>query len=78
MFMRKLGGMAIRYLTTSEAAARCGITVSTWNRYKTPPEDAITGKIKGYLPQTVDEWNARRPGQGNKKDPRWNLPEEYR
>lgn len=67
----------IRYLSTGEFAVRIGVQRSTLNRYKLPLCDAEIGDVRGWLPQTVDEWTARRPG---KRPPRsgedWNLPPE--
>ena len=62
----------IRYLTRSELAYRIGVLPDTLNKYKLPEPDAIFGDRKGYLPATVDQWNATRPGRGrwgSRKDP---------
>lgn len=77
----------IVYLPIPEFAARIGVHKGTLNRYKLPPVDAAIGSYvdgeyhafyKGYLPQTIDDWEARRPGRG--QVPRgaedWNLPPE--
>jgi len=29
-----------------------------------PPHDAEIGNRKGWLPETIDRWNASRPGRG--------------
>lgn len=55
----------IRYLGRSQLAERIGVKKDTLNRYKLPKPDAVTGNQFGWLPRTVDEWNARRPGRGN-------------
>lgn len=57
-----------RYLTRSELAARIGVKPDTLNKYKLPPEDAVFGDRKGWLPETVDVWNRSRPGPG-----RWGV-----
>lgn len=55
------------YLTTAEAAARCGFRYSSWLRMRarglTPPPDAIEAKQARYLPETVDRWFAARGGK---------------
>ncbi|WP_228822173.1 helix-turn-helix transcriptional regulator [Nocardia farcinica] len=65
----------VRYLSAPELAERIGVQRTTLNRYKLPVEDALIGDVRGWLAQTVDDWNARRPG---KRVPRaqedWNLP----
>ncbi|MDE1643208.1 MULTISPECIES: helix-turn-helix transcriptional regulator [Actinotignum] len=64
--------MTTRYLTTGEAAQRLGIQRTTFTSYVqkglTPPPDAITGTIQGWLPETIDDWNANRPGRGARTD----------
>lgn len=68
--------MAIHYLGKSAFAARIGVKPDTLNRLKLPPPDAMIGDIRGWLPETVDTWNARRPGSGQVSNPRWHLPPE--
>lgn len=70
--------MAIRFLTAGEFAERIGVKRHTLNRYKLPPPDAVVGNVRGWLPQTVDDWQARRPGKGNKADANWHLPPDSR
>lgn len=59
-----------RYLSRSDFAARIGVQVDTLNRYQLPPPDVIIGLggrgTRGWLPETVDRWNAARPGRGNR------------
>ena len=31
---------------------------------KLPEPDVLIGRTRGWLPETIDEWNARRPGRG--------------
>lgn len=68
--------MAIEYLSLPEVAEYIGVQRNTIYRYKLPPEDAKIGDRKGWLPQTIDDWNKRRPGGGNWANKRWNLPPE--
>jgi predicted DNA-binding transcriptional regulator AlpA len=59
----------IRYLGITDAAERVGISPNSLKRYKLPPPDAlIGGRIRGWLPETIDEWNAARPGPGARTD----------
>lgn len=69
--------MAITYLTSSEFAERIGVSPNTLKRYDLPPVDAHLGNRRGWLPQTVDDWNARRPGRGARNAGKWHLPPEY-
>lgn len=55
----------ITYLSRSELAERIGVAVGTLSRYKLPEPDAKIGTTRGWLPETIDAWNAGRPGSGN-------------
>ena len=55
----------IRYLSSGEVAARLGITLDALMHYKLPEPDALIGRTRGWLPETIDAWNASRPGRGN-------------
>lgn len=59
-----------RYLSAGEFAERIGVKRDTLNRYVLPGPDAFVGQIRGWLPETVDEWNAARPGRGRWKSTR--------
>ncbi|WP_288439682.1 AlpA family transcriptional regulator [uncultured Bifidobacterium sp.] len=56
--------MTTRYLSLTEVAARLGITTGALAGYKLPAPDALIGRTRGWLPETIDEWNAARPGRG--------------
>ena len=66
--------MTIHYLSVSGVAQRLGIAVSTATTYlrdkRLPPPDAIVGEPPahkyGWLPETIDTWNATRPGHGGR------------
>lgn len=58
----------VRYLSRAEFAERVGLAVGTLSRYKLPAPDALTGTTRGWLPATVDAWQAARPGQGARTD----------
>lgn len=54
-----------RYLSTSEVAERTGLTRNTVKSYsqipgRLPTPDAIVGRVKGWLPETIDAWMARK------------------
>ena len=34
--------------------------------YRLPEPDAMIGTTRGWLPETIDRWNAQRPGRGQK------------
>lgn len=55
------------YLSRAEFAERIGVKPATMGRYKLPEPDAMTGKTRGWLPETVDAWNSARP-KWNAKD----------
>lgn len=65
--------MTQHYLSLADVAARIGVTDGTMRSYSKkgmlPEPDALTGAgvraIRGWLPETIDTWNAARPGRGN-------------
>jgi predicted DNA-binding transcriptional regulator AlpA len=60
--------MTDHYLSTTEVAARLGITRAAVSKYRLPPPDALIGAVRGWLPETIDQWQAARPGQGARTD----------
>lgn len=63
------------YLSRVEVAERIGVAPDTLSRYKLPTPDVVVGPVnedgslprgtvRGWLPTTIDEWNANRPGSG--------------
>ena len=54
-----------RYLSRPEFAERIGVKPDTLNRYTLPEPDAYIGRLPGWLPETVDEWNDARPSRSN-------------
>lgn len=56
--------MAQHYLSLTEVADYLGITKGALARYKLPEPDATVGKARGWLQETIDQWNANRPGKG--------------
>lgn len=66
-----------RYLSLAQFADRIGVKPATMSRYKLPEPDATIGPldadgalprgtIRGWLPETIDQWNAQRPGRGRR------------
>jgi predicted DNA-binding transcriptional regulator AlpA len=49
------------YLDRAEFAERIGVTVRTLAGYPLPVPDVQVGNRKGWSPNTVDAWQARRP-----------------
>ncbi|MBT1182098.1 hypothetical protein JS531_09100 [Bifidobacterium sp. CP2] len=65
-----------RYLSVTEVAARIGVKNASAAGYNLPEPDAIIGRTRGWLPETIDEWNRNRPGRGvGGGRPRKNKPE---
>jgi hypothetical protein len=54
------------FLSRTEFAERIGVQSATLGRYKLPEPDARIGTTRGWLPETVDAWNAARPGRGKR------------
>jgi len=68
--------MPTEFLGTAAAADRLGLTVPTIRSYilkgLMPDADAIittpSGPLRGWAPETIDAWQASRPGQGARTD----------
>lgn len=56
--------MTERYLSMTEVAERLGITKGALARYRLPDPDVVVGKARGWREETIDRWNASRPGRG--------------
>lgn len=58
-----------RYLSRPEVAERIGVKPDTLNRYNLPTPDAQIGARQvGWLPATIDAWNASRPSRTRPKE----------
>lgn len=59
-----------RFLSRKEVAEVIGLaSVNSMSKYTLPEPDAIIGKIKGWMPSSIEEWNApRRPGRGRPRN----------
>lgn len=55
----------LKFLSRAEVAARLGVKTDSINGYDLPDPDALIGKHKGWLPETIDAFKLRRPGRGN-------------
>lgn len=54
-----------KYLSVTEVAKRAGIALNTAKSYsqvpgRLPEPDAMIGRVKGWLPETVDAWVRKR------------------
>ena len=56
--------MATEYLGVKQVAERLGITQGALLSLNLPEPDALIGKTRGWKPETIDRWNANRPGRG--------------
>ena len=53
------------YLGRVEVAARIGLkSIRSLSGMKLPPHDVEIGVHKGWKPDTIDAWQATRPGRG--------------
>lgn len=57
--------MTIEYWGLTEVAASLGIKPTSMARYPLPEPDAVIGKTRGWLPETIKAWQEQRPGRGN-------------
>ena len=53
--------MTIKYLSVTDVSKRLGISTAAVSAYKLPQPDALIGRTRGWLPETIDQWNAQRP-----------------
>lgn len=67
--------MTRRYLGFTEFAERIGVKTGTLARYRLPEPDALIGRTRGWTAETIDRWNAARPGRGRRRIP-WQPPEK--
>lgn len=57
--------VVIRYLGVTEVAERTGLAVNTVKSYskipgRMPQPDCMVGRVKGWLPDTIDRWINQR------------------
>jgi predicted DNA-binding transcriptional regulator AlpA len=58
--------MTERCLGLTEVADRLGITKGAVSRLNLPEPDVLIGRTRGWKPDTIDRWNAARPGHGGR------------
>lgn len=54
--------MTVTYLSLKQVGERLGVKNAA--AYALPEPDAIIGRTRGWMPETIDRWNAQRPGRG--------------
>ena len=54
--------MTTEYLGVKQVAERLGVANAAV--YDLPESDVRIGRTRGWLPETIDRWNAQRPGRG--------------
>lgn len=75
--MSSRGRAPRRYLSQAQFEERLGLARGSLSRYKLPAPDVIVGpinddgtvprgSIRGWSAETIDEWNANRPGRGRR------------
>lgn len=52
------------YLSLTDVAKYLGITTAALAHYKLPEADVYIGRTRGWKLETIEEWNAARPGKG--------------
>lgn len=69
-----------QYLNLAQFEERLGLARGGLSRYRNlPTPDVVVGPVdddgtiprgttRGWLPETIDEWNAARPGRGARTD----------
>ena len=58
--------MTINYMGVKQVAEHLGITQGGLLNLKLPDPDVTIGKTRGWSQQTIDKWNASRPGKGGR------------
>ena len=54
--------MTTEYLGIKQVSERLGVANAA--SYDLPEPDVTIGPTRGWLPDTIDQWNAQRPGRG--------------
>lgn len=70
--------MTERFLSLKEVGERLGVKNPAAKGYNLPEPDALIGATRGWLPETIDRWNAARPGRGVVAADRANIPRSKR
>ena len=57
----------LRFLGRTEVAHYLGMrSIRSLSGVQLPPHDAEIGDRKGWMPATIDKWQAARPGKGRR------------
>jgi hypothetical protein len=63
------------FLSRKDIADRLGVQSGALSRLRLPPPDAVIGTVRGWTVESIDAWNAARPGRGKWRDiPQQNHP----
>ena len=54
--------MTTEYLGIKQVSER--LSVANAASYDLPEPDVTIGRTRGWLPKTIDQWDAQRPGRG--------------
>ncbi|NDL58625.1 MerR family transcriptional regulator [Phytoactinopolyspora mesophila] len=61
----------IRALSMAEVARALEMETGTIRTYRKrgvlPDPDVMIGDVPGWMPETIDAWNANRPGRGRRR-----------
>lgn len=67
-----VGKVTVQYLSLQDVADRLGVSRNSVAKYKLPEPDVIVGSginaPRGWSAETIDKWNANRPGRGARTD----------
>lgn len=58
--------MSERFLSLTEVAQMLGVTTGGLLNLRLPEPDALIGRTRGWKPETIEQWNATRPGHGGR------------
>jgi predicted DNA-binding transcriptional regulator AlpA len=58
--------MTTEYLGIKQVSERLGVANAA--SYDLPEPDVTIGRTRGWLPETIDQWDAQRPGRASAAD----------
>lgn len=59
--------MAEHYMSFTEVAEYLGVAKGALGNYRLPEPDVYVGKTRGWSRETIEAWNAARPGKGRRR-----------